>query len=228
MFDLCRGYCSDHQASNNGLASISGRGILRATSCGRYCGGGHSEPMCAPRLIADDLTGALDAAAEFIGMAGPIRAYWAGAIPPELPAAAALDSGTREQGEDDAVAIIGRLAPALASAGLAFKKLDSLLRGNTMAEIAACVRLGSWQYSVVAPAFPYQGRITRGGRQFARGPDGWSAASNDIVAALAGSCPRAWCRDTGPRQGSRVGQAATAGSLRMGSSLKQASDSRLM
>ena len=140
--------------------------------------------MTALRLLADDLTGALDTAAEFIGMAGPIRAYWAGAIPSELPATAALDSGTRELGECDALATVGRLAPALARSGLAYKKLDSLLRGNTVAEIAACCRLGTWRHCVVAPAFPYQGRITRGGRQFAKGPDGWSAVSHDLVAAL--------------------------------------------
>ena len=71
------------------------------------------------------------------------------------------------------------------AAELAYKKLDSLLRGNTVAEIAACFRLGAWPHCVVAPAFPYQGRITRGGRQFAKGPDGWSAVSDDLVAALA-------------------------------------------
>jgi uncharacterized protein YgbK (DUF1537 family) len=37
----------------------------------------------------------------------------------------------------------------------------------------------------MAPAFPYQGRRTQGGRQFARNPDGsWSAASGDIAAQL--------------------------------------------
>ena len=141
--------------------------------------------MIALRLVADDLTGALDTAAEFVGLARPILTYWAGAIPSDLPATVALDSGTRELSEGDALAVIGRLVPALACSQLAYKKLDSLLRGNTLAEIAACLRLGAWPYCVVAPAFPYQGRITRGGRQFAKGPDGWSAVSNDLIAALA-------------------------------------------
>src|SRR5215207_4309180 len=43
-----------------------------------------------------------------------------------------------------------------------------------------------------------------------------------------GSCPLGWCRSTGPRQGPRFAQAATADSLSTGSSLKWASDSRLM
>jgi hypothetical protein len=42
------------------------------------------------------------------------------------------------------------------------------------------------------------------------------------------SCPLEWCRSADPRQGPRFGQAATADSLSMGSSLKVASDSRLM
>jgi hypothetical protein len=47
------------------------------------------------RLIADDLTGALDSAAEFVGLFGPIPVYWAGGIPQHLPASATLDTGTR-------------------------------------------------------------------------------------------------------------------------------------
>ena len=46
--------------------------------------------------------------------------------------------------------------------------------------------------------------------------------------AIWGSCPLGWCRSAGPRQGPRFGQADTADSLRTGSSLKEASDSRLM
>jgi uncharacterized protein YgbK (DUF1537 family) len=61
--------------------------------------------------------------------------------------------------------------PHLAGPGLAFKKLDSLLRGHPAAEIAACLREGGFVHAVIAPAFPYQGRVTRGGRQFALGRD---------------------------------------------------------
>ena len=141
--------------------------------------------MTALRLMADDLTGALDTAAEFVGLTGPIQAYWAGAIPTELPLTAALDSGTRELGESDAVAAVDRLAPALAESKLAFKKVDSLLRGQTVAEIGACFRLGAWRYCLFAPAFPYQGRVTRGARQYANGPAGSTAVSGSLVDALA-------------------------------------------
>ena len=73
-------------------------------------------------------------------------------------------------------ALIGRLA----GAEIAFKKIDSLLRGPTVAEIAACARAGIWRYCALAPAFPYQGRITRGGRQFA----GNEPLTGDLVAVL--------------------------------------------
>ncbi len=142
--------------------------------------------MSAPvlRLLADDLTGALDSAAAFTGLVGPVRVVWEGAVP---AGSAALSSGTREVTRDAAVARVRAMAPALAGAGIAFKKLDSLMRGNTAAEIAACFALGAWRHCIVAPAFPAQGRVTRGGCVLARGADGgWAVPpGGDVLAALA-------------------------------------------
>jgi D-threonate/D-erythronate kinase len=138
------------------------------------------------RLMADDLTGALDTAAEFVGLTGPVEVHWnptpAGALPPS----AALDTGSRERTAAEAVAAVEALAPALRGADIAYKKLDSLLRGNTVAEAAACFRLGGWRRGVFAPAFPYQGRVTRDGRQFARDSGGgWAPVGGDLVASFA-------------------------------------------
>ena len=141
--------------------------------------------MTSLRLLADDLTGALDTAAEVVGVVGPVPVYWHGAIPSVLPASAALDSGTRELGRQPAAAIVSGLAASLSGAGIAYKKIDSLLRGPTLAELAACMRAGGWHRCALAPAFPYQGRATQGGRQYARDSEGrWCAAGGDIVAAL--------------------------------------------
>lgn len=141
--------------------------------------------MTSLRLLADDLTGALDTAAELVGLVGPVPVFWHGAIPAVLPASAALDSGTRELGRLPAASIVAGLAASLSPASLAYKKIDSLLRGPTLAELAACMRAGGWQRCVLAPAFPHQGRVTRGGRQFARDGDGhWSSVGGDIVAML--------------------------------------------
>ena len=111
------------------------------------------------RLLADDLTGALDSAAEFCGVTGPVRVGWDAA-----PAAGslALDSGTREAPRLAALVAVRALAPALRAEGaVAYKKLDSLLRGHPMAELAACLTAGPWRHCVLAPAFPAMGRVTR-------------------------------------------------------------------
>ncbi|MBL6080009.1 hypothetical protein JMJ56_18470 [Belnapia sp. T18] len=142
------------------------------------------------RLLADDLTGALDTAAELTALCGPVEVLWDGAAEgPSPPGSVALDSGTREATRDAAIARAGSLAPALAGAGIAYKKVDSLLRGHVAAELAACFRLGAWRHCVLAPAFPAQGRITRGGRLMVGRPEGggWSPAGErglqDMLAA---------------------------------------------
>src|SRR3954451_21826491 len=94
------------------------------------------------RLLADDLTGALDTAAELVGLSGPIPVFWHGAIPSRLPANAAFDSGTRELSGADAAAVVTRLTPLMDGADIAYKKVDSLLRGPTLMEIAATLRTG--------------------------------------------------------------------------------------
>jgi len=146
------------------------------------------------RLLADDLTGALDTAAEFVGVCGPFHVTWAEALPSKLPACLAVDTGTRERDRADSVAIVERLAPLLADAAIAdngdaaiaYKKVDSLLRGAWAAELGACLRSGPWTSCIVAPAFAYQGRRTLGGQQYARAQDGsWSRVGDNLLAQLA-------------------------------------------
>ena len=141
--------------------------------------------MPSLRLLADDLTGALDTAVEFVGLCGPLEVRWVDRLPATTPQSLAIDSGTRECAPAKAAEIVRGLAPLLRDAGIAYKKIDSLMRGPWSGELAACFSHGFWRHCVMAPAFPYQGRRTQGGRQFARNPDGsWSAASGDIAAQL--------------------------------------------
>jgi uncharacterized protein YgbK (DUF1537 family) len=140
--------------------------------------------MTRLRLIADDLTGTLDTAAGFTGLCGPIPVAWPEILPAEAPGCLAIDSGTRELSEEAAAGIVGSLAPRLRDADIAFKKVDSLLRGPWAAELAAVMRLGAWDRCIVAPAFPYQNRRTEGGRQLARRDGGWAPVSGDIAEAL--------------------------------------------
>ena len=57
--------------------------------------------MTSIRLLADDLSGALDTAAEFVGMCGPFDFTWPEAISPNAPQSLAIDSGTRERAKAD-------------------------------------------------------------------------------------------------------------------------------
>lgn len=130
--------------------------------------------MAVVRIVADDLTGALDTAARFVPLVGVVPTVWSeGAV---ADGAIAIDGATRERSEAEARATAVRLAPFLAGADIAFRKVDSLLRGHVAAELAAS--LGAFDHCVFAPAFPFQGRITRNGRQWLR--DGTVVASGPM------------------------------------------------
>ncbi|WGD55882.1 four-carbon acid sugar kinase family protein [Bradyrhizobium sp. CB1650] len=172
--------------------------------------------MTSLRLLADDLTGALDTAAEFVGLCGPFDVIWAEATPSTLPSCLAIDSGTRERSLADSVAVVERLAPLLGGAGIAYKKVDSLLRGAWAAELAATLRAGSWKACIVAPAFTYQGRRTRRGQQYALGQDGrWSPVGDTLLAQLAaeGVEARTGRRDAPLTEGIHVFDAETDADL---------------
>jgi uncharacterized protein YgbK (DUF1537 family) len=116
------------------------------------------------RILADDLTGALDSAAAF---SGP------GAVPVFLTTpeshychAAAIATATRDLSPAALPSALAPLLPWFTGAGMAFKKIDSLVRGNTFAEISWLVRTGRFERVVFAPAFPAQRRYTRHGRHW--------------------------------------------------------------
>ena len=69
-------------------------------------------------------------------------------------------------------------------AGILYKKIDSTLRGNVVAELAAVRQaLGARRPIFVAPAFPAQGRTVRGGRVFV---DGKPLRGGNLKRALRG------------------------------------------
>ncbi|WAJ29387.1 four-carbon acid sugar kinase family protein [Antarcticirhabdus aurantiaca] len=138
------------------------------------------------RLLADDLTGALDSAATFGSPAAPLPVVWrAEAVPGE--GGLAFDTGTRERPADEAAGLVARLAPRLFAGTdiLAYKKVDSLLRGSEAEEIDAVLRARPFARVLVAPAFPAQRRTTRGGRQGLVSPNGrWEPLGLDLAARL--------------------------------------------
>jgi D-threonate/D-erythronate kinase len=141
--------------------------------------------MSSLRLLADDLTGALDTSAEFVGQFGSLEVCWPASPIAPTQQSYAIDSGTRELPSEQAFAVVSELAPRLACAAVAYKKIDSLLRGSWVAELDACLRIGAWDACIVAPAFVHQGRRTINGQQYARAADGgWSAIGRKIVEQL--------------------------------------------
>jgi len=147
---------------------------------------GTANGMPQLRLIADDLTGALDTAAQFAAPNHAIPVFLNGRVPTSLPGAFAIDIGTREKAAGAASAVATHHAAHLAPRHgvIAFKKADSLLRGHCGIELVATLRTVPVTRCVIAPAFPFHGRVTRGGRQFALRAGSWHAVGEDLHATL--------------------------------------------
>lgn len=157
---------------------------------------------CRVAIVADDLTGALDAAAPFARRGASTRvvialerlaetlAAW-GADVPEVVAVNTesrhLPAAQAAARVDAAIAGLGVLAPRLW-----FKKVDSTLRGPVVAECLAA-RRACGRYLMIAPAVPAQGRTLRRGGVFVHGEplaatdfagDARSAAPHDALDTL--------------------------------------------
>jgi len=107
-------------------------------------------------LIADDLTGACDAAVHFAGAQVLI----------DRGAQTARVLAISTESRDLAPAEIRRewaMAAEQFSATHIFQKIDSTLRGNTGVEIAAAMEAFGCDEAVVCPAFPAQGRVVERG-----------------------------------------------------------------
>ncbi|MGD0479034.1 MAG: four-carbon acid sugar kinase family protein [Terracidiphilus sp.] len=131
----------------------------------------HSAPTAATlptqiRLLADDLTGACDAAAAFLPTGRAVR-VWLGpaASFPAAEPVQAFNTNSRSLSPAKASRIVARTAAALASNpdSLLFKKIDSAARGPFAAEILAAHRAFGSRAILLAPAFPAAGRTVRNG-----------------------------------------------------------------
>ena len=124
-------------------------------------------PSC--HILADDLTGALDCATAFAdGHEVPVAL----GSPAQLPSRARIEVCAIASRALAIPALHARLAASidwLGQAQLRFKKVDSLLRGNTFAELAWLASSKRFRQLVLAPAFPAQGRCVRGGRLLVSG-----------------------------------------------------------
>jgi uncharacterized protein YgbK (DUF1537 family) len=124
-------------------------------------------------IIADDLTGAADcgAACAAYGLETVVVLNDSSGIPSAQ--VVAFDANTRGMTPSRAAAETARIVHEY-PARIVYKKIDSTLRGNVGAEIAAALEayreMGHPEaVAVVAPAFPAMGRTTKGGRMYVRG-----------------------------------------------------------
>ncbi len=126
-------------------------------------------------IIADDLTGAMDAAGPFASCGLPT---WVAAVPedcdPSRFARATVVSVNTESRHLPPEAAGQRVEHAWRQVGgetfdIVVKKIDSTLRGNPVVEARVLQRLAGRDSLVVAPAFPAQGRVVRGGGVFVHG-----------------------------------------------------------
>jgi uncharacterized protein YgbK (DUF1537 family) len=132
-------------------------------------------------IVADDLTGAADTGVQF-RRAGISARVWLEAHPPEDHGATVYDVDSRALGSAEAAARLMALCPILgdAAAGPLYKKVDSTVRGNVGAESEALLRALGRRVAMIAPAFPANGRTTRGGVQHVDGvPVHRTAAASD-------------------------------------------------
>ena len=149
-------------------------------------------------IIADDLTGAADAAVAFAQRSTDCRVL-CGETSPNPPDADVLACTLDSRGADVATAIERSEAVLLRyghSDRRLFKKIDSILRGHPGEEIAAALRFRSRHsgraFGLLAPAFPATGRTTINGHVHVNGrplepaPEGeHGIASSDLVEVLA-------------------------------------------
>jgi len=117
-------------------------------------------------VIADDLSGAADCGIAFAqaGLPSVVLLSAARAAPAAIEVLA-LDADSRQLRPGEAAAVHRHLAQRhLAPGVLLYKKIDSTLRGNIAAELAAVIPQAGM--AIVAPAFPATGRTTRDGRVY--------------------------------------------------------------
>ena len=123
-------------------------------------------------LLADDLTGACDAGAAFAvrGFATEVGLQ-ADALPQPGTEVWIRNSGTRDVPVQTLAAALQRELKAMPPARMFFKKIDSVFRGNTFAEIAWTAHAFAGRSVMIAPAFPANGRTMKHGELYVHGVD---------------------------------------------------------
>ncbi|SRR5579871_103330 len=113
-------------------------------------------------VIADDLTGACDAAVHFAMRGYRTIASTTAALPDDAKFIA-INAETRGLAPAEAEARIREVAAAAPRTRVLFKKIDSVLRGHPERETAAALEAFGCDVALFTPAFPALGRTVRDG-----------------------------------------------------------------
>ncbi len=133
---------------------------------GRTSGG---KSTAAPITItADDLTGAADTGVQFARLGFSVRVHLVHGAEAGSEVVV-LDTDSRSLPPTQADERVRRGVRGIGSGARTYKKIDSTLRGNCGVEIAAMMDAANRRTAIVAPAYPANGRTTRGGVQLVHG-----------------------------------------------------------
>ncbi|MFE3839104.1 four-carbon acid sugar kinase family protein [Pseudogemmobacter sonorensis] len=151
-------------------------------------------------IIADDLTGALDAAAPFAGRGLDVEVALSPEALPEALAEAlgrgapvlAVTTASREIPAHRARAALARTRALLPPQARVFKKIDSRMKGHVEAELSALAP----RHLLVAPAIPDFGRLVQDGHVTGFGVD----QPIPVAGALGAFAPLATIPDTASAQ----------------------------
>lgn len=130
-------------------------------------------------VLADDFTGAMDAGLQFV-RSGKRTLYGLSNADLECDAIV-VSSNSRHRNPDEAALLNADLADSMKHKCMYFyKKVDSTLRGNVAAELESVMNSLNSDSAVLAPAYPAQGRTTKGGVLYVNGlPVTQTEASQD-------------------------------------------------
>ncbi|QPV64655.1 four-carbon acid sugar kinase family protein [Halosimplex litoreum] len=145
-------------------------------------------------VVADDLTGAMDTGHGFAERGRGVRVRRSvdtdGADRGPDADVLVVDTDGRDADPETAATAVAR-AVETEPADLVYKKVDSTLRGNVVAEVDAALAATGADLAVVAPAFPATGRTTEDGRHLVDGTPladaGYGVGESDLGEYFAAS-----------------------------------------
>lgn len=114
-------------------------------------------------VIADDLTGACDSAIAFAQRGLAVEVLMEGSVESSTDGTWAVSTESRDVPVEIAVQRVRDSLMRATQASEIFKKVDSVFRGNSFAEIRAAVDFSSCDLAVMSPAYPLMGRTVKDG-----------------------------------------------------------------